>query len=80
MNVLFAYRKPRKCPKYGASPVSSILFGMPNMRRKLEQKLTEGRVTLGGYGIEMAELLLRCDICETDIYHERDRMVLEQYG
>jgi len=61
-------RKPRKCPVCDASPVASILYGMPNFSEKLEQELAEGRTTLGGCCIEIDGPLWECSHCKLKIY------------
>ena len=46
-------RKPAKCPSCGATPVASILYGLPVFDEKLEQAMEEGRISLGGCCQEM---------------------------
>lgn len=41
-------RKPNQCPSCGASPMASILYGYGGMDSELEQKIKEGRISLGG--------------------------------
>jgi len=76
----FASRKPRKCPVCGATPVASILWGMPNMTPELEEKLAKGTWTLGGCCIDIPSAMWRCNACGTDIYHERDRLLMENHA
>jgi len=80
MALIFAPRKPRKCPRCGAAPVASILFGMPNMTPELKQKITEGKIILGGCCMEVSAPMWQCAACKTDIFHERDRMNLDKNG
>ncbi len=47
-NKLRLEKKPRKCPSCGFSPVASIFCGMPAYDEKLQEKMDEGRVVLGG--------------------------------
>lgn len=78
MKYVFASRKPRKCPCCGEGPVASILFGMPVMSPELEQKLTAQKVVLGGCCVTIPSPKWRCTRCGTDIYHERDQIMLEE--
>lgn len=41
-------QKPRKCAKCGQAPLASILYSMPAFDEEREQKMNEGRITLGG--------------------------------
>ena len=45
---LVAGSKPRKCPKCGASPVATILYGMPATDETLDDQIERGLVMLGG--------------------------------
>jgi len=77
MEIFFASRKPKKCPACGVSPVSSILRGTVNMTPELEEKLRKGTWSLGGCCEEIPSATWQCTVCETDIYHERDRGIIE---
>lgn len=80
MTLVYASRKPRKCPRCGAASVASIMFGMPVMAPELEQKIEEGRIVLGGCCMEALSPMWRCTACKTDIYHERDRLNQDNNG
>jgi len=77
MKLLFAKRKPRKCPVCGKAPVASILWGMPGMDAELEEKIAKGSVTLGGCCVGLPSPMWRCEACKADIYREGDRFMIE---
>lgn len=68
-------RKPNKCPDCGASPVANILYGYVGMDSVLEQKIEEGRVSLGGYCEGLGGPVWECTHCELKIYR---KLVLKQ--
>ena len=72
-------RKPAKCPVCGASPVASILYGMPAFNQELEQKMEEGRITLGGCCIEIDGPVWECSHCGQKIYRKRKIYDLENF-
>lgn len=41
-------RKPARCPKCRHQPVASIQYGFPYMTEKMQLKIEQGRVVLGG--------------------------------
>ncbi|AGS38544.1 hypothetical protein [Cycloclasticus zancles] len=63
-------RKPNKCPNCSASPVASILYGYVGMDSVLEQKIEEGRVSLGGCCEGMGGPVWECTHCGLKIYQK----------
>ena len=63
-------RKPRKCPNCGASPVASVLYGMPSLSHELMEKERRGEVVFGGCVIEMdgSQPSWKCTTCEMEFY------------
>ena len=61
-------RKPIKCPKCSHRPVAEILYGEPFFSMEMEQKITDGKLVLGGCCIVIGEEQAKwhCTNCETD--------------
>lgn len=68
-------QKPKRCPVCGASPVASILYGMPAITPELKQKLKEGRITLGGCCISDDDPRWECTSCGIKIYKAGEKIV-----
>lgn len=49
------------------------------MTPQLAKKLDKGTWTLGGCSIEIPTAMWRCNHCGIDIYHERDRLLMENH-
>ncbi len=64
-------QKPSKCPECGKAPLASILYGMPAFDEGLEQKMNEGRVTLGGCSIGDDDPAWECTHCGLKIFRRQ---------
>jgi len=67
---LFTRRKPKQCPNCGASPLASILYGMPSFDDALQDKLSRGLVALGGCVVSDNDPNWQCNKCGTQIFRE----------
>ena len=63
-------RKLKKCPKCGASRIANILYGLPALSEKLNKKLEEGKVVLGGCIISDDDPSWCCTECESVFFRE----------
>jgi hypothetical protein len=61
-------RKPRKCPKCGASKIANILYGYPGLTDRLQKELDEGKTVLGGCCITGDDPQWECVECHTRIF------------
>lgn len=68
--------KPRKCPRCGSTQIASILYGYPAFDEKLEKKLEEGRIVLGGCMEEEGAPTWQCVDCGQEF--ERKVELLEE--
>ncbi|MCG8037322.1 MAG: hypothetical protein JAZ19_09805 [Candidatus Thiodiazotropha taylori] len=50
------------------------------MTPDLEEKLAKGTWTLGGCCIDIPSAMWRCNACGIDIYHKRDRLLMENHA
>lgn len=64
-------QKPRKCPECGQAPLASILYGMPAFDEELEQKMNEGRITLGGCCVSDDDPSWECTHCGLKIFRRQ---------
>jgi len=64
--VYQAKRKPRKCPRCGATRVARIVWGLVPWSPDIEA----GRVVIGGCCIESPAPSWRCVECEADIFKQ----------
>ena len=64
-------QKPRKCPQCGQAPLASIFYGMPAFDEKLERKINEGRITLGGCCISDDDPVWECTHCGLKIFRRQ---------
>lgn len=65
-------RKPLKCPRCGHRPVAEILYGEPAFDVWLEQKINEGRITLGGCCVTPDDPAWKCARCGLRIYRSKN--------
>ena len=77
-------RKPRKCPECQYSPVATVMYGMPVMDKKLEEKLAKGVVSIGGCSVSPDDPTWKCTSCEREFYkldksHTLIRFRVDQY-
>lgn len=65
-------RRPVKCPQCGHRPMAEILYGMPSSDSWLEQKIKEGRITIGGCCIDSNDPAWECCLCGLKVYRSTD--------
>jgi len=65
-------KKPRKCPVCGHTPMASIQYGYPCFDEKLERKISEGRIILGGCCISEDDPAWECSLCGLKIFRKLD--------
>lgn len=70
-NRLERLRKPLKCPQCGHRPVAEILYGEPAFDAWLEQKINEGRITLGGCCGTPDDPAWECVQCGLQVYRSK---------
>jgi len=70
IEMLASKRKPQKCPSCGSKKVAEILWGYPDFSSKLEKKLKEGRIVLGGCIVSGNDPEWQCVDCKVEIYRE----------
>lgn len=63
-------RKPNKCPSCGELPMASILYGYGEMDSALEQKIKEGRISLGGCCEELDGPVWECIHCGLKVHRK----------
>ena len=59
-------RKPRKCPRCGATPVARIVYGLVPWSQAIE----DGRVVVGGCCMGPDMPSWRCIECNADIFKQ----------
>ncbi len=72
---LFFRSRPANCPGCGSRDVVLILYGYPDaiaMRQFLA-----GEIDLGGCMVGGVEPVWRCHGCGLELFHERDRALVE---
>lgn len=68
-------QKPVKCPRCGARPLATILYGEPEFSENLEQMIGAGRFVLGGCCLTLDAPSWQCTHCGLQIYPcKRDEM------
>jgi DNA-directed RNA polymerase subunit RPC12/RpoP len=72
-----ARKKPAKCPDCGASPVASVLYGLPAMDEELDGKIEQGLVALGGCIVTGDDPQWRCVRCGAEIYRDGPHGIVE---
>ena len=60
--------KPRKCPNCVASPVASIIYGMPSFSTELIAKEELGEVVFGDCVLEPDQPTWQCSKCRAEFY------------
>jgi predicted RNA-binding Zn-ribbon protein involved in translation (DUF1610 family) len=74
---ILATSKPKECPACGASPVASILYGLPAMDEELDSKIERGLVALGGCIVTGDDPQWRCASCGAEIYRDGPHGIVE---
>ncbi len=70
-------RKPRRCPSCGASPMATIMYGMPAWSPELKEEIQAGKIVLGGCCITMDDPVWQCTNCGLTVYRKRDPLIEE---
>ena len=64
--------KPRKCPVCRSAHVASFLYGLPIFNEKLEKRLNDGKVVLGGCCVSDGSPVWQCIDCDALFYRKHD--------
>ena len=64
-------RKPVRCPSCGASPVATIMYGLPDCSEELFKKMLAGEIVSGGCIVMDDAPLWQCLKCKQLIHKRR---------
>ncbi len=70
-------RKPKTCPKCGASTIAEILYGYP-LFSEIQDDLDAGKIVLGGCCISPYSPKWQCTTCNTELF--TPNKLLEEYN
>ena len=67
-NVLRFEKKPKHCPICNSISIAYYIYGMPSMNEKMQQRLKQGKIVLGGCVLMFDDPKWMCNNCKTDFF------------